>query len=45
MLNTENTAKKTRGNTRRNFSTEEKFRIVLDRLRGESSIAELCRQV
>jgi transposase len=29
---------------RRKFSTEEKIRIVLAGLRGESSIAELCRQ-
>ena len=33
-----------RRNTRRKFSTEEKIRIVLDGLRGEGSIAELCRQ-
>jgi transposase len=29
--------------TRRKFSAEEKIRIVLDGLRGEHSIAELCR--
>ena len=29
--------------TRRRFSAEEKIRIVLDGLRGEDSIAELCR--
>jgi len=29
--------------TRRKFSAEEKIRIVLDGLRGESSISELCR--
>jgi len=29
--------------TRRKFSAEEKIRIVLDGLRGESSIFELCR--
>ncbi len=28
--------------TRRDFSIEEKFRIVLEGLRGEESIAELC---
>jgi transposase len=28
--------------TRRHFSAEEKIRIVLDGLRGESSIAEVC---
>jgi len=30
--------------TRRKFSTEEKIRIVLAGLRGEDSIAELCRR-
>jgi len=30
--------------TRRKFSAEEKIRIVLDGLRGEVSIAELCRR-
>ena len=30
--------------TRRQYSAEEKIRIVLAGLRGESSIAELCRQ-
>ena len=30
--------------TRRKFSAEEKIRIVLDGLRGESSILELCRR-
>ena len=30
--------------TRRQFSSEEKLRIVLDGLRGESSISELCRR-
>ena len=30
--------------TRRHFSAEEKIRIVLDGLRGEVSIAELCRK-
>ncbi len=29
---------------RRKFSPEEKIRIVLEGLRGESSIAELCRR-
>ncbi len=44
MSNTEKTVKDIRRNTRRKFSTEEKIRIVLDGLRGESSIAELCRR-
>ena len=30
--------------TRRQFSAEEKIRIVLSGLRGEDSIAELCRR-
>jgi transposase len=30
--------------TRRHFSAEDKVRIVLDGLRGEDSIAELCRR-
>ena len=29
--------------TRRKFSAEEKIRIVLEGLRGEETIAELCR--
>ena len=30
--------------TRRHFSAEDKIRIVVDGLRGEDSIAELCRK-
>lgn len=30
--------------TRRKYSSEEKIRIVLEGLRGEESIAELCRK-
>jgi transposase len=30
--------------TRRKFSSEEKIRIVIDGMRGETSIAELCRK-
>jgi transposase len=30
--------------TRRHYSAEDKIRLVLDGLRGESSIAELCRR-
>ena len=30
--------------TRRKYSTEEKIRIVIEGLRGEQSIAELCRR-
>ena len=30
--------------TRKHYSSEEKIRIVLDGLRGETSISELCRR-
>ena len=30
--------------TRRRFNTEEKIRIVLEGIKGETSIAELCRR-
>ena len=33
-----------RRQTRRHFSAEDKIRIVLEGLRGEDSIAELCRR-
>ena len=33
-----------RRQTRRHFSAEDKIRIVLDGLRGDDSIAELCRR-
>ena len=33
-----------RRRTRRKYSSEEKIRIVLDGLRGEDSIAEICRR-
>ena len=36
--------KEIRRQTRRKFSTEEKIRIVLEGLRGEVSVAELCRR-
>ena len=38
------TVKDIRRKTRRRYSSEEKIRIVLAGLRGEDSIAELCRQ-
>ena len=37
-------SKEIRRSTRRQFSAEEKIRIVLSGLRGEDSIAELCRR-
>ncbi len=39
----ENVVRDIRRATRRRFSAEEKIRIVLGGLRGEDSIAELCR--
>jgi transposase len=41
---TEKAIRDIRWATRRQYSAEEKIRIVLDFLRGESSIAELCRE-
>ena len=40
----EGVVKDIRRQTRRHFSAEDKIRIVLDGLRGEDSIAELCRR-
>ena len=40
----ERVVKEIRRVTRRQFSAEEKIRIVLSGLRGEDSIAELCRR-
>ena len=40
----ERVVKEIRRTTRRHFSAEEKIRIVLEGLRGEESIAELCRR-
>ena len=40
----EKTVKAIRRATRRHYSAEEKIRIVLQGLRGEDSIAELCRR-
>ena len=31
-------------NTRRKYSSEEKIRIVIEGMRGETSIAEVCRR-
>ncbi len=48
MMTTKRSAEKTvrdiRRATRRHYSAEEKIRIVLEGLRGEDSIAELCRR-
>ena len=40
----ESKVREIRRKTRRKFSAEEKIRIVLEGLRGEDSIAELCRR-
>jgi transposase len=40
----EDAIKDIRRATRRRFSAEEKIRVVLEGLRGEESIAELCRR-
>lgn len=39
----EKTVRDIRRNTRKKYSAEEKIRVVLEGLRGESSVAELCR--
>ena len=36
--------KEIKGNTRRKFNSEEKIRIILEGLRGEDSIANICRK-
>src|SRR6266403_4957533 len=43
-VSSERVAKDIRRATRKQYSAEEKIRIVLDGLRGEHSIAELCRR-
>ena len=41
---TEKLVKSIRRRTRKKYSAEEKIRVVLEGLRGEDSIAELCRR-
>ena len=41
---TEAAVREIRRKTRRKFAPEEKVRIVLEGLRGEQSISELCRR-
>ncbi len=41
---TEATVRNIRRKTRRKYSAEEKIRIVLEGIRGDRSIAELCRR-
>ena len=43
-LSSERIVKDIRRATRKQYSAEEKIRIVLEGLRGEDSIAELCRR-
>jgi transposase len=43
-LSSERIVKDIRRATRKQYSAEEKIRVVLDGLRGEHSIAELCRR-
>jgi transposase len=40
----ESVVREIRRKTRRRYSSEEKIRIVLEGLKGEESIAELCRR-
>ena len=40
----ESTVKNIRRNSKKKYSAEEKIRIVLEGLRGEMTIAELCRR-
>jgi transposase len=43
-VSSESVVRDIKRNTRRKFSSEEKIRIILEGLRGEASIAELCRR-
>ena len=40
----ESVVKEIKRNTRRNFNSEEKIRIILEGLRGDDSIANICRK-
>ena len=40
----ESKVKEIRRHTRKKYSAKEKIRIVIEGLRGESTIAELCRK-
>ncbi len=41
---TESIVRDIRRKTRKKYTSEEKIRIVLEGLRGEESISEICRQ-
>jgi len=43
-VSAEETVRDIRRQTRRKYNAEEKIRIVLEGLRGEASVAELCRR-
>ena len=43
-LSSEQVIRDIKRNTRKHYSAEENIRIVLDGVRGEASIAELCRR-
>lgn len=43
-VSAEQTVRDIRRQTRRKYNTEEKIHIVLEGLRGEASVAELCRR-
>jgi transposase len=42
--NPESVVKEIKRNTRRKFNSEEKIRIILEGLRGEDSIGNICRK-
>jgi transposase len=42
--NAESTVRKIRRKTRKKYNAEDKIRIVIEGLRGEDSVAELCRK-
>jgi transposase len=44
MAESKDVVKQIRKATRRKFSADEKIRIVLEGLRGETSISEICRR-
>jgi transposase-like protein len=44
MAESKDIIKQIRKATRRKFSSDEKIRIVLEGLRGETSISEICRR-
>ena len=42
--NPESVVREIKGNTRRKFKPDEKIRIILEGLKGEDSISEICRR-